>query len=128
MCTYMYIYIYTHSSRLSTDICPASTNSCGRAPNDRVCKLNGQPPYGCHTYPMELGYDNWYNNSMAGGSLYIYIYIYVCMCIYIYIYICILIIVSITIILNMFIIIRIVINLILITINIIPKQRNSVAG
>ena len=42
--------------------------SHGRVPNNRVCKLIGHQPWSCHTYPMELGYDNWYDNSTAGGS------------------------------------------------------------
>ena len=40
----------------------------GRVPNDRVCKLNGHPPWSCHACRTELGYDNCYDNSMAGGS------------------------------------------------------------
>ena len=46
-----------------------ATRAYGRMPNHRVRKLNGHPPWSCHTYQMELGYDNWHDNSMAGGSL-----------------------------------------------------------
>ena len=42
--------------------------SDGRVRNKRVCKLDGNPPWSCHTHRVDLGYDNWYVNSMAGGS------------------------------------------------------------
>ena len=85
----------------------------GRVPNNRVCKLNGNLPQSCHTYQMELGYDNWYDNSMAGGSpetstlrpnicwhaatwvlslwivcihIHIHIYVYMYICVYTYKY------------------------------------------
>ena len=40
----------------------------GRVPLSRACKLNSQPPCSCHTYQMELGYDNLCDNSMADVS------------------------------------------------------------
>ena len=38
-----------------------------------MCQITGYANqtatrHSCHTYQMELGYDNWYDNSMAGGS------------------------------------------------------------
>ena len=54
--------------RTCRELSKSQARSYGFVPHNRVCKLNGHPPWSRHTYQMELGYDNWCDNSMAGRS------------------------------------------------------------